>query len=167
MLLRVTRIWLLPCCASCPEKESAPGAPERFRETSLPGILSPLSDRPPGLSGGLPDCAPDLPAGLAHCPPACPGHPSCGSLLGSENPFHCPPARPERAPYGSLLGPDRLLHRPLDGLFGPCLTDRLLHDCPCYCLLYCCLLCPRRDGLHRGGRWVGRFHGGWCRVHPA
>ena len=45
MLLRVTRIWLLPCCASCPEKESAPGAPERLREISLPGKLTPLPDR--------------------------------------------------------------------------------------------------------------------------
>ena len=140
MLLRVTRMWLLPCCVSSPEKESAPGAPERLRETRIPGMLTPLSDRLPGLSGGLSYCAPNLPpglahcppnlpAGLAHCPPASPGRPSCGSLLGPENPLHCPPARPGHPPCGSLLGPDRLLHRPLHGLFGPCLPDRLLHHC--------------------------------------
>jgi len=170
MLLRVTRIWLLPCCASCPEKESAPAAPERLREMSLPGKLTPLPDRlpdrPPGLPGGLPYCAPNLPAGLAHGPPASPGHPSCGSLLGPENPLHCPLLCPGHPPCGSLLGPDRLLHRPLHGLFGPGLPDGLLHHCYLDCPLYCCLPCARRRRLHRG-RGVGRFHGGWCRVHPA
>ena len=50
MLLRVTRIWLLPCCASCPEKKALREHRSACGRRHSQRTLTPLPDRPPAPS---------------------------------------------------------------------------------------------------------------------